>query len=351
MSTIINATTTNGVVIQPDNSGSLVLQTNSGTTALTIDTSQRAAFVAGTAALPAITTTGDTNTGIWFPAADTIAFAEGGTEAMRIDSSGNVGIGITSPSSYGKFAVEGANQTNIITATVANTSFQTYVDGSVGEIRLKAVDTSGANNSKYMTFYTQPSGSAAVERMRITSTGNVGIGNDNPTGYNNAFTAITTSSYLPLFVGNTNTSATGPGIIVAKWLNSNATSNVLMQFLINGVATGSGQINANGASAAAFGSYSDARLKENIEPLPSQLDNILALKPSEFDYKDGSGHQIGFIAQEMQEVYPDVVSKGENDMLTITGWSKTEARLVKAIQEQQTIINDLKARVTALEAK
>jgi hypothetical protein len=47
MSTIINATTTNGVVIQPDNSGSLVLQTNSGTTALTIDTSQNATF-AGT---------------------------------------------------------------------------------------------------------------------------------------------------------------------------------------------------------------------------------------------------------------------------------------------------------------
>jgi hypothetical protein len=90
MSTIINATTTNGIVIQPDNSGSLVLQTNNGTTALTIDTAQRAAFVAGTAALPAITTTGDTNTGMFFPAADTIAFAEGGTEAMRINSSGIV---------------------------------------------------------------------------------------------------------------------------------------------------------------------------------------------------------------------------------------------------------------------
>jgi hypothetical protein len=52
---------------------------------------------AGSAAAPAITTTGDTNTGIFFPAADTIAFSEGGTESMRIDSSGSVGIGTSSP--------------------------------------------------------------------------------------------------------------------------------------------------------------------------------------------------------------------------------------------------------------
>ena len=101
MSTIINATTTNGVVIQPDNSGSLVLQTNSGTTALTIDTSQRAAFVAGTAALPAITTTGDTNTGIFFSAADTIDFAEGGAAVGQFDSSGNFKFN----SGYGSVAV------------------------------------------------------------------------------------------------------------------------------------------------------------------------------------------------------------------------------------------------------
>ena len=101
MSTIINATTTNGVVIQPDNSGSLVLQTNSGTTALTIDTSQRAAFVAGTAALPAITTTGDTNTGIFFSAADTIDFAEGGAACGQFDSSANFKFN----SGYGSVAV------------------------------------------------------------------------------------------------------------------------------------------------------------------------------------------------------------------------------------------------------
>ena len=54
-----------------------------------------ATFSAGTAALPALTTTGDTNTGIFFPAADTIAIAKGGVEAMRIDSSGNFLINTT----------------------------------------------------------------------------------------------------------------------------------------------------------------------------------------------------------------------------------------------------------------
>jgi hypothetical protein len=283
-----------------------------------------------------------------------------GNTAVTVDASQNVGIGTASPLAGDKLTISGGYGTFLSGASGTEASLsvgRTTTDLTLGVAAAAANYFSGsvagdaaiAFGSGNLLFGSGNINTAGTERMRITSTGNVGIGNDNPTGFNNAFTAITTGSYLPLFVGHLNTSATGPGIIVAKWLNSNATSNVLMQFLINGVATGSGQINANGASAAAFGSYSDARLKENIEPLPSQLDNILALKPSEFDYKDGSGHQIGFIAQEMQEVYPDVVSEGENDMLTITGWSKTEARLVKAIQEQQTIINDLKARITALE--
>lgn len=92
MPSILNATTTSGLVTSADNSGSLQLQTNNGTTAVTIDTSQRVAFVAGTAALPAITTSGDTNTGIYFPTADTIAFSEGGTEQMRLTSTGDLQI-------------------------------------------------------------------------------------------------------------------------------------------------------------------------------------------------------------------------------------------------------------------
>ncbi len=96
MASTINGTSTGsgGLISTGDGSGILNIQTNE-TTAVTIDASQRAAFVAGTAALPSITTSGDTNTGVFFPAADTIAFSEGGAEAMRIDSSGNLLVGKT----------------------------------------------------------------------------------------------------------------------------------------------------------------------------------------------------------------------------------------------------------------
>jgi hypothetical protein len=83
-STITALTSGGGLAMAGDTSGQLELKTNNGTTAVTIDTSQRAAFVAGTAALPAITTTGDTDTGIYFPSANIIGFTKGGIEAMRI---------------------------------------------------------------------------------------------------------------------------------------------------------------------------------------------------------------------------------------------------------------------------
>ena len=58
-----------------------------------------ASLAAGSASAPALTRTGDTNTGIFFPAADTIAFAEGGVESLRLDSAGNMGLGVT-PSAW-----------------------------------------------------------------------------------------------------------------------------------------------------------------------------------------------------------------------------------------------------------
>jgi len=88
--------TANGVAYL---NGSKVLTTGSALTfdGTTFATTAVASFAAGSASAPALTRTGDTNTGIFFPAADTIAFAEGGVEAARFDSAGNLGIGTTSP--------------------------------------------------------------------------------------------------------------------------------------------------------------------------------------------------------------------------------------------------------------
>ena len=146
MASIINAATSGGLITTADTSGILQLQT-AGTTAVTVDASQNvtvvgsltaaglsgphngtvgattantgafttlsatsaATFSAGTAALPALTRTGDTDTGIFFPAADTIAFSEGGAEAMRITSAGKFCVATTGFTSgaQGYIEVEG----------------------------------------------------------------------------------------------------------------------------------------------------------------------------------------------------------------------------------------------------
>jgi hypothetical protein len=89
---------------------------------------------AGTVSDPALTTSGDTNTGIFFPAADTIAFVEGGTEVIRIDSSSNVGIGTTTPAA--KLAVVGTGYSPTITITDGATlSWDTSL-GQVAQVTL-----------------------------------------------------------------------------------------------------------------------------------------------------------------------------------------------------------------------
>jgi len=314
-----------------------------------------ASHAAGSAAAPTITATGDTNTGIFFPAADTIAFAEGGAEAMRIDSSGNVGIGTSSPTS--KLHVVGT--TRLVSGgatTPALTVPQGFLNGDISSANF-TIGNFGDTSSEmrvatrgFTSFYTGATDNASgTERARIDSSGNLLVGTTSSSGkltVNSAssvglFSAITSSSQL-----------TTVGLTIQKADNNSTTSNWFQAFTINGGATGSGIITANGASAAAFGSFSDRRLKENIVDLPSQLDNIMALHPVEFDYVEsmGGGHQVGFIAQEIKEIYPDLVGEHTDGMLTLTDLNKNDARLIKAIQELKAIVDTQAARITALES-
>jgi len=128
-------------------------------------------FADGTAAAPSITNDGDTNTGIFFPAADTIAFSEGGAEAMRIDSSGKVLIGASSSD------LSGTSQAMVIGSGGLAVQFGgttgTYLKVNPGDANGVVNLTADARTGNYpaMTFTT-----SATERMRIDSSGNVMVG-------------------------------------------------------------------------------------------------------------------------------------------------------------------------------
>jgi hypothetical protein len=144
---------------------------------------------AGTVSAPGITTTGDSNTGIFFPAADTIAFAEGGTEVMRINSAGNVGIGTNNPGTklevWGVTSYAGMNTTVVLndtTAMAANTgafvqfsgNYTTAGDQAVygGIGAFKENGTSGQYGG-YLALHTRTHGNLPAERMRINSAGHI----------------------------------------------------------------------------------------------------------------------------------------------------------------------------------
>jgi trimeric autotransporter adhesin len=310
---------------------------------VTINGTTGIAGVDGSAGTPAIQG-GDTNTGMFFPAADTIAFSEGGAEIARFDSSGNLGIGTSSPTLYSGYKTVAINgTTGGLVDFLSNGTL-------IGEIFNTASDFRINGASTYpIVFVTN-----GAERMRIDSSGNLLVGTTNVRAPLTVQTAPSSSAYGQIAAFSAAASDVGnAGISVTKYDNVTTTSQIFARFLVNQGATASGQINANGASAAAFGSYSDRRLKENIVDLPSQLANIMALRPVEYDYieSEGGGHQIGFVAQEVQAVYPDLVGEREDGMLTLSDMNKNDARLIKAIQEQQALITALTARIEALEAK
>jgi hypothetical protein len=247
---------------------------------------------------------------------------------------GNLGIAQSAPSTNGA-----TNARNLVigdSSVTANTGITLLTNGG-GSPGVSSIYFSRANSGTTggSIIYTH----AGAENMAfgISGTSYLSMSTAAVTVSGRLVATFSTTSGYVFKVNNTDTttgSDADPAMLVSKGSTTNtAGTNRFIEFNTNNGSTGSGYITSNGANSATFTNSSDERLKENIVDLSPQLDNIMALKPREFDYKDGSGHQIGFIAQEMQEVYPDVVCEGPDGMLNVAGWSKTESRLVKALQE------------------
>jgi hypothetical protein len=336
---------------------------------------------AGTVSAPAITTTGDTNTGIYFPAADTIAFSEGGVESMRLDSSGNLGVGTTSPTANRRLdAVISANasagirvqNSNAGTATSSNTSYsngtsnhefgilgtgystygvlsasEAYIYGSGQNISIGA---DGA--SAVIKFGT---GSGIPERMRIDSSGNLLVGTTSGTyhrlvknssasiGCEIANTSATTGSRCLDLSMSTNGDATGTFIRCADF------GAFRFQVLGNGNAQ-----NVNNS----YGSISDIKLKENIVDATPKLEKLKQVRIVNYNLIGEEQKQIGVIAQELEQVFPSMVDespdrdKEGNDLGTTTKsvkYSVFVPMLIKAIQELNAKLDAQAARIATLE--
>ena len=103
-------------------------------------------------------------------------------------------------------------------------------------------------------------------------------------------------------------------------------------------------------SAGAWTNASDARLKNSITDIKYGLSAVLSAQPRSYKMNDLEGDYIGFVAQELQTVIPEVVSGDPEKQLGVD-YGSLVAVAFKAIQEQQAIIEALTNRITALEAK
>lgn len=143
---------------------------------------------AGSASAPSITATGDTNTGIFFPAADTVGISTGGTERARVDSSGNLGLGVT-PSGTWKLDVAGYVKSAaaagglydaVYTGTTAGSTlgqlrFNGSGSGVTAESKIIGALSSGSITSSYLGFYVTNAGSQS-QAMTLDASGNLGVG-------------------------------------------------------------------------------------------------------------------------------------------------------------------------------
>ena len=282
MASTISAGTTSGtaIAIAGDTTGALALQTNNGTTAVTISTAQSTTLNSAASTAPLITQIN-------------------GTEALRVDSSGNL-IG------------------NALTSSV----FSMGVNTAGKDVRLGVL--SGGNGR--VEFY-----SAGAEAMRIDTGGNIVMnGGLIYTSNNQNIRFPSTGGYG--YVGNT-TSASA--------------------FQISYNSTGAGVQLTSGATS--WGTFSDSRLKNVTGTYTTALADISQLQPVKFTWKSDAENkpQVGVIAQSVKNVVPEAVESctiemdGTEEYLTVR-YTELIPLMIASIQELNAKVDAQAAEIQAL---
>ena len=351
MTATINASTTAGVVTTADTSGILQLQTN-GTAALTVDASQNVG-IGITSPTRKLAVSGTwTNTGDYLmdSGSPQLAWTSGdlrfktgglsGTEVVRIDSSGNVGIGTSSPIAKLHLSTASASAAVLILNSSNNTPYMRFDESNAAKFTIGESSTVGGGGTGFYDLYAGTSVgqrffTGAAERMRIDSSGRIQMNT----------TAPKYSATLTIVKGGNSYNITS---------SVTATSSQGHMVFENNSADAVGSIFTSG-SATQYNTSSDYRLKENIAPMTGALAKVALLKPCTYKWKvDGSDGQ-GFIAHELAEVEAGCVT-GEKDAVDAEGNPQYQgidtsflvATLTAALQELKAIVDAQGAEIAAL---
>tara|TARA_R100000426_G_C4823162_1_gene111417 strand:- start:306 stop:1775 length:1470 start_codon:yes stop_codon:yes gene_type:complete len=278
---------------------------------------------------------------IYDNSADTMKFGtNGGTERMRIDSNGTVQIGSSTSHAAGAAVLhlhQSAADSNAYLHITQEDGGSTSSDGmSIGVLDGGANASIRLRENGYMNFYTNN-----TERMRLDSEGALRINNTSTIGSND-------EGVLHLLGKSAHT-------VCKMKVTSNSQRYIHFFDESNNDA---GSVQNGGGASTVYNTSSDYRMKEDFRPLKNGLERLTKLNPIKFKWKHYDIEQEGFLAHEAQEVFPDAVT-GDKDGIDKYGkpemqqmdYGRITPLLVKAIQEQQTIIEDLKARITTLEGE
>jgi len=263
-------------------------------------------------------------------------WSSSGGSSMVVDSSGNVGIGTSSPDT--KLNTEGGALR--VSGTRTAGSFLDINPSNTGTDGVSiSVSYYGSSNYGPVKFTTGGS-----ERARITSGGDFCVG--------------TTSKVYEGVISVSFNGGGGTGDQGIALIDSNATLNGDYAIFINSAGNVAGKITHNGTTTVAYTTSSDYRLKENISPMTGALAKVAQLKPVTYSWKDDQSESEGFIAHELAEVCPQAVV-GEKDAVDAEGkpvyqgidTSFLVATLTAAIQELKAINDAQATRIETLETK
>ena len=293
------------------------------------------------------------------------------TFAMTIDQKGQVGIGKESlptdvyTASGGGYAVLGMGQSSFLTAYKADDSIElcqnTYlktngtnqgVTASVAAARLTLVDGSFV----FATLQTAADKSqTAVNAMKITEGAELFVGETGTNlGYSSHHISKNSPSGYALIVRNSNTTTTNNTTIQLNRADTTATTQGYFLIARQGdTSSGTNRfiIFANGNAQNtnnSYGALSDERKKENIVDATPKLDDLMKVKVRNFNLKGEETKQIGVVAQELEEVFPGMISESkdpDSDDETLyksVKYSVFVPMLIKAIQELKAEIEILK---------